>query len=70
MFLAPLIVIRRKLRDLVEEVKHGAYNTNVVSNYGFLTIAYEPRYYYWDFHILTRDFILNCVVTFFPVSSA
>ena len=48
-FLAPLIVINRNLRDLVDEVKHGALNENVISSYGFLTIAYEPKNYYWDF---------------------
>ena len=51
-FLTPLIVIHRKLKDLVDEVKHGALNGKVISGYGFLTIGYEPRYYYWDFVIL------------------
>ena len=69
-FLVPLIIIGRRLRDLVKEVKHGALSEKVISRYGFLTIGYEPKYYYWDFVILSRNFILNCVVTIFPVSTA
>ena len=70
-FLAPLTTINRKLRDAIDEdcVIHGSLNPNVVKSYGFLTITYEPKYYYWDFVILKRDFILNLIVTLYPVST-
>jgi len=72
-YLIPLIFIFYRLRNRIRSSVNIAKDIELTRTYGFLTMGYkltgEHCYYYWDFVIMIRDFLISLVTTVFDGST-